>query len=301
VSPQVKDYTRDLAARAKGLGQAQKVMIPNLGAAAAEYRPEKDGPMTLSKIAEAQENIRTMDENDRKPSLSAETIQGLQALHQQTAAQQRPPTPPPAQPQVEVPAAEMPKSAEGKKSVTKLSDDEAQRLTETSDIDFDLMMQRLRNDVLNNEDERKAVEARVKEMNLTDGLVSGEFKQLVPIMPGKLEVVFRSISPLENEEIRQKLLEQQLEDEKLANSSVLSERYGFMQTVAAVHSINGQEMPKHLGSDKGIRVFKWDTFQKKVQLFMGYPSPFIHSLSTHAYWFDLRVRKLFSSTALKNG
>lgn len=296
----MKDYTRGLTDRAKGLGQSQKVPIPNLGAAAAEYRPEKDGPMTLSMIAEAQENIRTMDDNDRKPTLSPETIQGLNALHKATAAQQTPPTPP-APPTSESSEEAPSKPAETKKSVTKLSDDEAQRLTETSDIDFDLMMQRLRNDVLNNEEERKAVESRVKEMNLTDGLVTGEFKQLVPIMPGKLEVVFRSISPLENEEIRQKLLEQQLEDEKLANSTVLGERYGFMQTVAAVHSINGQEMPKHLGTDKGVRVFKWDTFTKKVQLFMGYPSPLIHSLSTHAYWFDLRVRKLFSSTALKNG
>lgn len=298
----MRDYTKGLAERAKGLGQEQKVPIPNLAAAHAEYRPEKDGPMTLSSIAVAQENIRNMDENDRKPSLSPETIAGLSALHQQTAAQQKPPAPPP--PQQPVPqdtAAAEAKPAEAKKSVTKLSDDEAQRLTETSDIDFDLMMQRLRNDVLNNEEERKAVESRVKEMNLADGLASGEFRQHVPIKPGALEVVFRSISPLENEEIRQKLLEQQLEDEKLANSSVLSERYGFMQTVAAVHSINGQEMPKHIGVEKGMRVFKWDVFTKKVQLFMGYPSPFIHSLSTHAYWFDLRVRKLFSSTSLKNG
>lgn len=294
--PVVSKYTQGIAERARAAGSQQKVPIPNLGAAAAEFRPEKDGPMTLEQIARAQENIRAMDKEPEKKSLSPETVAGLRALHEQVAAQQVPS--PPATPSVGEP--EPPKAEPAKKSVTKLSEDEKRELAETSDLDFDLMMKRLRSDVINNTEERKAVEARLKPMDLADGLLTGEFKQHVPIYPGKLEVVFRTITPLENEELRRHILEQVLVDERHAN--LMGEKYGFMQTVAAVHSLNGQELPKHLlPGDKGGRKFMWDTFQKKVDIFMAYPGPLIHALGTHAHWFDLRVRALFTSTALKNG
>lgn len=297
--PVVSSYTAGLAQRAKAAGQAGKVPIPNLAAAAADYRPEKDGPMTLSGIAQAQENIRHMDTSEKPTSLRPETLAGLRALHDQTASQQQPPEPtppPPTASSVET-APTPPASKDDKKSVTR----EREEDDGVADIDFDLMMQRVRSDVLNNEEERKAVEARVKEMQLADGLMTGEFKQLVPIKPGALEVLFRTISPMENDEIRRHVLTQVLEDEKLSN--LMGERYGFMQTVAAIVSINGQEFPKHLRTQKGQvgHVFDWDVFNKKLATFMSYPTPLIHSLSTHAYWFDLRVRKLFSSTSLKNG
>lgn len=296
--PVVSRYTQGIAERARAAGSQQKVPIPNLGAAAAEFRPEKDGPMTLVQIARAQENIRTMTTEPEKKSLSPDTVAGLRALHEQVAAQQRPPTPvAPADEQEPPPP---PKAEPGKKSVTKFSEDEKRELAETSDLDFDLMMKRLRSDVINNTEERKAVEARLKPMDLADGLLTGEFRQHVPIFPGKLEVMFRTITPLENEELRRHILEQVLTDERFAN--LMGEKYGFMQTVAAVHSLNGQELPKHLlPGDKGGRKFMWDTFQKKVDIFMAYPGPLIHALGTHAHWFDLRVRALFTSTALKNG
>lgn len=289
-------YTAGIAERARAASEKDRVKIPDFSAAASQYRPEKDGPMTLTAIAQAQENISNMSITDEKPSLKPETIQGLRALSEQVAAQQGPPMAPPA---AAAPAAEAPK--EEKKSFSKLSEDEKRQAAETADIDFDLMMQRLRNDVVNNDEERKAIEEKLHPMDLADGLANGEFRQFVPISKGKLEVVFRSVSPMENEEIRRKILEEVISDERF--SSMASERYGFWQMVASVHSINGQEMPRHSEpAPKGAgRVFLWNTFTNKVNLFMSYPGPLIHALSTHAYWFDLRVRKLFTNVALKNG
>lgn len=292
--PVVNRYRQGIVERAKAAAADNRVAIPNLAAASAEYRPEKDGPMTLGQIAQAQENIRTMSEpNTPKATLKPETIAGLRALSEQVAAQQQLAAPEPVK--------EPEKAEPPKKSVTRLTEEEKQELAETSDLDFDLMMSRLRSDVINNVEERKAVEARLKPMDLTDGLLTGEWKQHVPIHPGKLEVVFRTITPLENEEIRRALLKEAMEDERTARFA--GERYGFMQTVAAVHSINGSELPKHLTApDKGTgRRFMWDIFQKKVDIFMAYPGPLIQALGTHAHWFDLRVRALFTSSALKNG
>ena len=272
-----------------------------MAAAMSEYRPERDGPMTLSAIAQAQENIRAMTDSP-KPVLKPETLAGLRALHEATS-QQREGTPDAvAATAAPTPTAAEPAKEDQKKLKSITRDDEREAFAESSDLDVDLMMERMRSDVINNAEERKAVEARLKPMDLADGLLTGEWRQHVPIQPGKLEVMFRTITPLENEEIRRHILGEILADERQARWS--GERYGFMQTVAAVHSINGQELPRHLTTpDKGAagRKFLWDVFAKKVDLFMAYPGPLIHALGTHAHWFDLRVRSLFSASALKNG
>lgn len=293
--PVVSKYTQGIVERAREAGKSGRVPIPRLDVAAQEYRPGKDPPMTMSQMAQAQENIRTMDAQDEsKTSLKPETIAGLRALNEQMAKQHQQPASPESSQQDE-----QSKQPEEKKSVTRLNEDEKRAAAETADLDFDLMLSRLRSDVINNDKEREAVEARLTPMDLTDGLLTGEFKQLVPIQPKKLEVMFRSISPLENEEIRRKLLEEVIGDERIAQ--IQGEKLGLWQTICAVKMINGQEMPSHLRSVKGAHEFEWSVFEQKVRLFMSYPGPLIHALSTHAYWFDLRVRKLFSSTALKNG
>lgn len=294
-------YMQGIAARAKASGDAQKVPIPNLLAASSEFRVEKDGPMTLEQMARAQENILNMSDDDKpKAQLKPETIAGLRALHEEVEKQNKvvEATTPPAPPAEEVaPVEEKPK-----KAVIPMSKEEQRELNNTSDLDFDLAVSRMRSDVINNVEERKAVEARLKPMDLSDGILTGEWRQTVPISPDKLVVIFRSITPLENEEIRRHVLEKILVNDDERFTAIESERYGFMQTVAAVHSLNGQELPKHLKTgEKGGRKFDWAVFEKKVNLFMAYPTPLIHALGTHAYWFDLRVRGLFSNQALKNG
>lgn len=297
--PVVAKYTAGIVERAKASREKDRVSIPDLSAAMSQYRPGRDAPMTMAGIAQAQENIRAMSEpnapDPNRPQLRTETVAGLKALHEAAAAAQQPPTPP----QETKPAtAEKP---EEKKSFTRLSDEERRAAAETTDLDFDMMMARMRNDVINNEEERKAIEATLTPMDLADGLMTGEFRQFVPIQKGKLEVMYRSLSPMENEEMRRKILEEVLADERMSNQA--GEKLAMFQMVASIHSLNGQEMPKHtkaLAKGPG-REFIWSVFLDKVTLFMNYPGPLIHALTTHAHWFDLRVRRLFSSTALKNG
>lgn len=306
MDPKVMEYTRGLVDRAHKAGNEQRVAIPDLGVAAASYRPEKDGPMTLGQIAESQENIKSMSNPMSGPPpkavLKPETMKGLAELHNAVAAEQRA-----AEARIEgqTPAA-TPKE-ESDQSISPppaprkgMSDEEKARLSEMSDLDFDLMMSRVRSDVMNNAEERKATEARLKPMDLTDGLLTGEFSQSVEIVPGKLVVMFRTITPFENEQIKRRVLEKIMEDEKY--SAIHTENYGFMQVVAAVKQLNGREQPAHLKSvGSNSREFMWDVFDKKFELFRNYPGPLIQSLSVHANWFDLRVRALFTNAALKNG
>jgi hypothetical protein len=307
VDPIVASYKDRVADRARAHGDDQRVPVPDIAAAARDYRPDKDGPMTLANIGVAQGNIRKMtDDGEKKASLSPGTLAGLHAIHEATVQQQQgqaqaiqAASPSPAQAAQEPPTKEAPRGPltsapeEGKKKPVTRPDD-------MGDLDFDLALARMKSDVINNDKEREAVKARVKQMDLADGIVTGEFKQTVPIVPEQLVVVYRSLTPLEIEEIRKHCLEEALKDERFAE--IQSDRYGFMLTVASVVMINGQEMPKHIKTKSGFeRTFDWETFMRKVSLFAGYPSVFFASLSTHAHWFEMRVRELFATANVKNG
>lgn len=306
VDPTVRDYTKGVVGRALGISKdlRRDVAIPDLGLAMQNFRPEKDGALTLREVAQSQENIRSMgnpQSGERQPGrLSNETLGGLKAIHEATVKEQES-----VKKRIE---GETPSSAsEPDTSIprpppkkTGMSEEDKQRLAETSDLDFDLMMSKVRSDVINNLEERKAVEATLKPLDLMQGLLSGEFTQLVPIRPGKLEVLYRTITPFENEMIKRRVLQKILEDERY--SQLHTDSYGAMQVVASLQMINGAEQPSHLKSvGQGRREFLWDVFDKKCELFSHYPTPLIHALSVHASWFDLRVRAEFSNTALKNG
>lgn len=280
------DYNAGLVERIKKQAQ-NKPPIPNLLAAASNYQPGKDPPMTLSQMADAQKNILNVTEDTPRPKLGAETLAGLNALQQQAQA---------AQAAAAAAAAPSPQPAA---APSKFTTEEKARLEETSDMDFDLMLARMSSDAINNEEERKAVEARVAPMNLADGLVSNEWTQHVPIKPGVLNVTFRSTTGVESEALRQLVLLETQDNPKAA--SMAGERLGFFQVVAAIKMINGQEYANHLVFNGTMQVFDKDIFMSKVNALSMKPSLLIHSLQVHAYWFDRRVRDLFSTTALKNG
>lgn len=304
--PTVRNYTAGLVARAQGIGKEQRrdVAIPDLGIAAQNYRPEKDGALTLGQIAQSQENIKNMgnaSSSQGKPSLSSETLKGLSAVHAATVAEQE-------KVKARLEGETAPSHQEPDTSVAPpppekkggLSEAEKQRLAETSDLEFDLMMSRVRSDVMNNVEERKAIEGVLEPLDLAQGLMTGEFTQRVPIKKGVLEITFRTITPFENEQIKRHILQKILDEERYAQ--IHTDSYGAMQVVASVVMINGQEWPTHLKSaGNGSREFMWETFLKKYERFTHYPAPLIQSLSVHANWFDLRVRALFTNAALKNG
>lgn len=271
--------------------------IPNLAQANKSFNPHKDPPMTLNQMAEAQANIDKVIKGDEPARLSQDTVAGLAAIRQAAEEERKKMTP--ETQQADTPAEkEDTATAEPTKKRSEAQDKAAaeEALNSMDDMDLELLMNRVRSDVINNERERKAVEKRVKEIDLASGLATGEFTQVVPIKPTVFEVEYRTTSQMENDHMRRILFNWNAEDARVATMS--AERYGLMQTVAAIVRINGEKMPKHI-DEKGN--FDEKTFLAKYKLISGYPTPLIHSLGTHAYWFDERVRKLFTSVNLKNG
>jgi hypothetical protein len=281
----VKSYAGGIAARTAARQEERKAnpLLPNLAQAAVTYRPEH-GPQTLADMGAAQRaDAATAPEPGK---LSGDTIAGLQAVYAASQAQQAkqssspPPVPPAAPP------------------AGSADDDEL----DPEDEAFALAMRGAKIDIIQNERERAAVAQRVKEIDLADGLLTGEFTQVVPIVPDKLTVKFRCLTPGENNELRLFLFDQITEDPR--KRQLGNELLAFYQTVATVVEINRTLFVKHMVAQapSGKLVFNKEVFEQKVNAFMAYPMPLIASIGTHSGWFDMRVRELFATTdRLKNG
>lgn len=253
-----------------------KGAFPNLAQAAVEYDP-KQGARTGAQIAEEQRAVAAGA--PKESGISPGTIEGLKALKAaQDAQQPAPAVQPPVAPvalQDELP----PQDAEALEALE--------------------VLKALNRDILANEKEREVVEARLKPIDISEGLMTGSFTQEVPIVPGQLVVQYRSLTTLDHYEINARVYLKIRERPEYEQVSGLL--MGLYQTVASVARINGTEFPAHVKREKGKTVFDDAVFEQKLEDFMSYPLPLIGSLGVHGQWFDNRVRKLFTAASLKNG
>ena len=300
--PVLANYKKGVAERAAAQ-RAQLPRVPDLKAANAMYKPGPGGdpPMSIGAIGEAQRRVdaATAPPGGAAPGLKPETIAGLRALQEAVKKQQPEETPKmseetEAQPQPKAPAKEQTRSAEegSKKQVR-------DRLDDLDDYEFDKVMRNIQQDAINNEAARRAIKERVEPFDLVAVLAEGEFRQEVPIIPGQLTVYYRSISAIENQALRL-ILAREIEKDK-RKENIAPEIYGLMQTVCTVYRINGQELPPHMLGTGYEKKFDEDSFQRKFELFIRYPTVLLHALGTHGYWFEQRTREAFSHEALKTG
>jgi hypothetical protein len=242
----------------------------------------------------AQADLRKPDED--QPKFSEDTIAGLSALKAEMEKKKM--TEEPEKKREPVPDT---KPEPEQKPETPPTETAAQRIADSVDeLELARISQRIQKDAINNEEERKAVEERIKargyEMSIEDGLTTGIYTQIVPITD-TFTVHYRSLAPQENREIRLWLWNLADEDPRLEN--LLNEMYGMALIVAAVTQIQGHKLPEHF-SREGENKFDHDVFTLKYGLLDTYPSPMIHAIGVHANWFDQRVRRLFTTENLQD-
>ncbi len=278
----LKTYKNSIATRAAKQREA-RTKVPDLSVAQEQYKPGKDAPMTIAQMGEAQRNLEAP-----VPGLSPATVAGLKALAEQTKAQK-------TETRMEAQEAPKPESKPSDKTPDDLKRKEVDaRLRELDDLEFDRVVRSIANDIINNDKEREAVKLRVKEIDLAEGLASGEFFQDVPIATG-FTVRFRTVSPMENQSIRLLLFAWVDKDARMENIS--GELYSLMLAVASVVRINTKEYPSHVVNN----AFDEEVFKSKFDQMCRFAMPMIHAIGTHGAWFDQRVRALFTSENLKNG
>lgn len=201
------------------------------------------------------------------PLLSQETARGLQAMAESQVQEQK--------------AAEE-KEAEEKK------EKEAEGLFEM----FDFAGRNEAERVLNNKKRRQDIEARCAPMSIEDLILRDEVQQLVPIIPGKFEVLYRSMTPEENLFIKRYVSK----DQGQSDQYVL-EKFGLCQLVCTVVAINGRPMPEFRKADGEVDE---KAFEVKLKMLLKKSGYVAADLGLNYAWFDVRVRKLLNPDALGN-
>jgi hypothetical protein len=178
-----------------------------------------------------------------------------------------------------------------------LSEKEAVEIAnKMDDFDFNTLREMMMKDILNNDAQRKIIEARCEPLDISDMLVSGFVTQRVPIIPGKFEPTFASGRGDEDLAIKRLIM---LESKSIeVAEKYLLDKYSLMGTTIGLQAINGMPYPSHLDQfGKFNEELFWVKFGKVSKL----PFHMLSSLGVNYYWFDIRVRKLFVAEAMGNG
>jgi hypothetical protein len=178
-----------------------------------------------------------------------------------------------------------------------ISDEEAKKtLQEMDDFDYYNFTQAMMRDLINNENQRRIIEARLEPLDITDLLMNDSLTQKVPIVPGKFEPTFETISGV-NDLSMKSLIAQEAKQLDVAERYLL-DKFAMMQLAAGVKAINSVQMPIYK-DENGVLVA--DKFWARFRKIAGLPIPVIASLGANYFWFDVRCRKLCTAEELKNG
>lgn len=159
---------------------------------------------------------------------------------------------------------------------------------------FDFKAQNEAERILNNKKRRQEIEARCSTITIDDLILRDEVQQTVPVVPGKFEIIYRSITPEENLYIKRYLA---LKDQGQAEQYLL-EKFGMLQLCCSVVAINGRALPDHRGQNGEIDE---KSFEAKLKLLLKKSGYVVADLGINYMWFDIRVRKLLNPDALGNG
>jgi hypothetical protein len=147
--------------------------------------------------------------------------------------------------------------------------------------------------ILDNKKRRQDIESRCEPMDLEDLLMKDEVRQRVPILPGKFEPTFRSITPLESLFIKRRMSK-----ETITTDQYLGEKYNLMLLTCCLVDINGAPLPDHRDIHGEIDE---TLFDEKAAALMKKSGYIVADLSVNYIWFDIRVRRLLNPDDLKNG
>jgi hypothetical protein len=238
-----------------------------------------------------------------RPGLSSKSIEGLKALqdfqNQSSAVSQKQ-----AESNSEVSgaagAAARLANAAGDEDTKPLSEEDKKRMERAidkmDDFDFNTFREMMMKDILNNEDQRKAIEGRLEPLDITDLIMNNRVFQRVPIVPGKYEPTFQSVTGEEDLALKRMIWQEQ--KSLNAPNQYMLDKYSLMGVALSTYAINHTVLPNHVDNNG---VFNEEAFLSKFNFVIRLPFHMLSSLGINFFWFDVRVRKLFQADALKNG
>lgn len=208
----------------------------------------------------------------------------------------RPPGSPILRPETEQ---QLKEAIEAQKDLDKKTEDkkaEAAKDDKKTDVFdmFDFADQRSATDkILDNKKRREEIEARCEPMKFEDLLYKNEVEQKVPIIPGKFEPVYRSLTPEESLFVKRHIAK----DQDTSDQYVF-EKYNLCLLACSLVAINDKTLPDHRDASGSVDQALFDAKMKVILKKSGY---IVADLGINYVWFDIRVRKLITVDGLKNG
>jgi hypothetical protein len=187
--------------------------------------------------------------------------------------------------------------SDGPETKPALSKEEAVAIAKNmDDFDFNTFREMMMKDIINNEGQRKIIEARCSPIVIDDIVTMGFVKQRVPIVPGKFEPEFQSMRGDEDLAIKRLIM---VENKGLeVTERYLLDKFALMGVTIGLYAVNGNVLPTHLDS---TGKFNEELFWQKYDQVSRFPFHMLGSIGVNYYWFDIRVRTLFKADALGNG
>ncbi len=165
--------------------------------------------------------------------------------------------------------------------------------TKLDEFDLDAFRKAMMRDLLNNPEQRQLIEGRLEPLDVGDLIVHNHIEQRVPVIPGVFEPTFQSMSGEEDLALKRLLLS----DSASANlpDRYLLDKYAFMSAAVGLVAINGRPFGDPITDEKGD--FSDERFEKKLARLLKLPLHMLASVGINLFWFETRVRALFSALA----
>jgi len=148
-------------------------------------------------------------------------------------------------------------------------------------------------DLVNNDKRRESIEAKLEPMQIDDLILHNELRQTVPLLGGRLKVVFRSTSGEEDLGVKQLL-----DDLSANNARFMLDSFSLMNACLGVRSVGKAELPPVL--DEKER-FSPTLFEVRYRRFLKFPQVVLRDIVINFVWFDRRVQKVVVAEELGNG
>lgn len=172
-----------------------------------------------------------------------------------------------------------------------------QRLAELDSYELDALQRGIEFDNINNPEQKRIIEARLKPLSLTRLLVHGREEQVVPVIPGELEYRFQSIVSGEDLEVKRIIERDTTGVAEPGNYYLL--RFSMLTLAIGIVGVNKQNVPfSHLDANG---TFSEEGLMKKFEWLRALPGHMVASMLVNHGWFEMRVRRMFEAKQVKNG
>lgn len=229
--------------------------------------------------------------------LSGQTIEGLNALSDLEAQRKRVESGEPVvDRQIADEAAKGPAGGAGSTNKPLSEKEKAALFDEMDEFDMGRLKSALFKDLLNNDEQKRIIESRLKPLDLTELIITAQIHQTVPIVPGVFEPEFQSYAGEEDLCVK-RLIGEEVKSLEPSDRYIL-DKYQLMGLTIALVSINSYKFPDYRDSSGK---FNEEAFWAKYAIVSRLNYHMMASLMVNWFWFDMRVRRLFKAEELGNG